>query len=386
MGTHFDYDDLISHDCTEESFLSKRSLQRILARQPHHPPITLAPQVIAITPATSDLFVATPRALLKRVPDLFGGKTYNNLPSRMWGWFGGGGAAQKRKDSPKNAILGLRSQLDMLQKRDKYLQSQIDEQDAVARKNINTNKNAAKAALKRKKTHQHSQEQTQAQIGTLEQQINSIESANINRETLAAMEKAGEAMKQIHGKLTPGKVDETMDKLREQNDLSEEIVQAITGNQPANRSTTWNWKTNSRPCSKSTWTRRCSRLATCQRQMPSPTRCPHQPNRSLSRPRNRQWRTTKRQSWRSCAPKWPCRPLDMHVTKRSGLQLGPLTAYRCLELRGCDMHSCFHPQPSFFDTLSVVFCGVGVFRCVSLASRNPLLDRSDVAWSCSCCL
>lgn len=59
----------------------------------------------------------------------------------MWGWFGGGGAAQKRKDSPKNAILGLRSQLDMLQKRDKYLQSQIDEQDAVARKNINTNKN-----------------------------------------------------------------------------------------------------------------------------------------------------------------------------------------------------------------------------------------------------
>jgi charged multivesicular body protein 4A/B len=58
----------------------------------------------------------------------------------MWGWFGGGGAAQKRKDSPKNAILGLRSQLDMLQKREKYLQSQIDEQEAIARKNVNTNK------------------------------------------------------------------------------------------------------------------------------------------------------------------------------------------------------------------------------------------------------
>lgn len=59
----------------------------------------------------------------------------------MWGWFGGGGAVQKRKDSPKNAILGLRSQLDMLQKREKYLQSQIDEQDTIARKNVNTNKN-----------------------------------------------------------------------------------------------------------------------------------------------------------------------------------------------------------------------------------------------------
>ncbi|KAI6090554.1 vacuolar-sorting protein SNF7 [Hypoxylon rubiginosum] len=149
--------------------------------------------------------------------------------SGVWGWFGGG-AAQKKKDSPKNAILGLRAQLDMLQKREKHLMTQMDEQDAIARKNVNTNKNAAKAALRRKKGHEHSLEQTVSQIGTLEQQINAIESANINRETLAAMERAGEAMKSIHGKLTPEKVDETMDKLREQNALSEEIVAAITSN------------------------------------------------------------------------------------------------------------------------------------------------------------
>ena len=66
------------------------------------------------------------------------------------------------------------------------------------------------AALRRKKAHEHNLDQTISQIGTLEQQINAIESANINRETLAAMERAGEAMKQIHGKLTPEKVDETM--------------------------------------------------------------------------------------------------------------------------------------------------------------------------------
>lgn len=53
-------------------------------------------------------------------------------------------------------------------------------------------------------------EQTVAQMGTLEQQINAIESANINRETLAAMEKAGDAMRYIHKDLTPQKVDETM--------------------------------------------------------------------------------------------------------------------------------------------------------------------------------
>lgn len=73
--------------------------------------------------------------------------------------------------------------------------------------------------MRRKKTHEHSIEQTVAQIETLEQQINAIESANINRETLAAMEKAGEAMKQIHGKLTPEKVDETMCVIRVLNHL-----------------------------------------------------------------------------------------------------------------------------------------------------------------------
>lgn len=58
----------------------------------------------------------------------------------MWGWFGGQGAAQRRRDAPKKAILGLREQLDMLQKRERHLESQMAEADATARKNINTNK------------------------------------------------------------------------------------------------------------------------------------------------------------------------------------------------------------------------------------------------------
>ena len=64
--------------------------------------------------------------------------------------------------------------------------------------------------MRRKKQHEHLLDQTVAQISTLEQQIYSIEAANINRETLAAMEKAGDAMQQIHGKLNIDKVDETM--------------------------------------------------------------------------------------------------------------------------------------------------------------------------------
>ncbi|KAF5027381.1 hypothetical protein F66182_513 [Fusarium sp. NRRL 66182] len=148
----------------------------------------------------------------------------------MWGWFGGA-AAQKRKDTPKNAILGLRSQLDMLQKRERHLQNQIDEQDALARKHVSTNKNAAKAALKRKKTHEHSLEQTNGQIATLESQINAIESANINKETLEAMKNAGKAMETIYKNITPEKVDEEMEKLREHNAMGEEINAAISNAQ-----------------------------------------------------------------------------------------------------------------------------------------------------------
>lgn len=59
----------------------------------------------------------------------------------MWGWFGGSGAAQRRKDAPKKAIIGLREQLDMLQKRERHLEAQIAEADATARKHIATNKN-----------------------------------------------------------------------------------------------------------------------------------------------------------------------------------------------------------------------------------------------------
>jgi charged multivesicular body protein 4 len=64
----------------------------------------------------------------------------------MWSWFGGA-AAQKRKDAPKNAILQLREQLDMLQKRERHLETQISEQEAMARKNVNSDKNGMVANL-----------------------------------------------------------------------------------------------------------------------------------------------------------------------------------------------------------------------------------------------
>lgn len=59
----------------------------------------------------------------------------------MWwsSWFGGSGG-QKRKDAPKKAILDLRQQLDMLQKRERYLENQMAKQDEIAKESVSTNK------------------------------------------------------------------------------------------------------------------------------------------------------------------------------------------------------------------------------------------------------
>nr|POE54331.1 vacuolar-sorting protein snf7 [Quercus suber] len=146
-----------------------------------------------------------------------------------WGWGGlFGGNAANRQDSPKNAILKLRATLDMLSKRERHLQNQIEEQDGLARKALATNRNVAKAALRRKKDFEVQLDQTSAQMLTIEREISSIETANINKETLDAMKHAQQAMKKIHGGLTIDKVDQTMEDLRDQKAIGQEIAEALT--------------------------------------------------------------------------------------------------------------------------------------------------------------
>jgi hypothetical protein len=118
---------------------------------------------------------------------------------------------------------------------------------------------------------------------TLEKEIYSIETANINKETLDAMQSASKAMKQIHNGLDIGKVDDVMyvfppypyvSSLR----LLIETVSAgnlsanntpsakklakplLRASQPA-ASTKTSLTRNSRNYSRRRWTRICSRLA-----------------------------------------------------------------------------------------------------------------------------
>lgn len=83
---------------------------------------------------------------------------------------------------------------------------------------------------------------------TLETQVNAIESANMNLETMTAMRRGADALRNIHGSLCVirsallenknadtsfllrniDRVDQTMDSIREQMDLTNEISDAIS--------------------------------------------------------------------------------------------------------------------------------------------------------------
>lgn len=60
---------------------------------------------------------------------------------------------------------------------------------------------AATAALRRKKASEAELDRLAGTRLQLEMQVNTLESANLNAETMAAMKKASEALKVIHGNL-----------------------------------------------------------------------------------------------------------------------------------------------------------------------------------------
>ena len=63
----------------------------------------------------------------------------------MWSTlFGGGSAVNKKKqDEAKNAIVKLREQVNMLEKKEAHLQKQIDDLTATAKRNVTSNKKGA---------------------------------------------------------------------------------------------------------------------------------------------------------------------------------------------------------------------------------------------------
>eukprot|EP01118_Nematostelium_gracile_P016716 TRINITY_DN698_c0_g1_i1.p1 TRINITY_DN698_c0_g1~~TRINITY_DN698_c0_g1_i1.p1 ORF type:complete len:213 (+),score=87.85 TRINITY_DN698_c0_g1_i1:162-800(+) len=137
----------------------------------------------------------------------------------------------KKKAAPtaKDSIAKLRETLDMLEKREQFLQKKMDREVAEAKKFMQQkNKRAALMCLKRKKTYEGQMEKISGARMTIEQQVMTLEGANVSLEAMNAMRMGAQSMKSIHRDMSIDQVDDTMDEIREQMDIANEINDAIS--------------------------------------------------------------------------------------------------------------------------------------------------------------
>ncbi|KAJ3811241.1 Snf7-domain-containing protein [Lentinula lateritia] len=140
-------------------------------------------------------------------------------------WFG---TRRDPRQSARDAIIGLRQQLQMIDRKEDYLLKKIEEEVKKAKANAVTNKAVATAALRRKKASEAELDKLHGTRLQLEMQVNTLESANMNAETMAAMKKAADALKVIHGNMTVDQVDATMNEVNAQREVAQEISEIIS--------------------------------------------------------------------------------------------------------------------------------------------------------------
>ncbi|XP_072371388.1 charged multivesicular body protein 4b [Scyliorhinus torazame] len=146
----------------------------------------------------------------------------------VFGKLFGSTAKAGKGPSPQEAIQKLRETEDMLTKKQEFLEKKIDQELLTARKHGTKNKRAALQALKRKKRYEKQLAQIDGTLSTIEFQREALENANTNTEVLKNMGFAAKAMKSAHENMDIDKVDELMQDITEQQELAQEISDAIS--------------------------------------------------------------------------------------------------------------------------------------------------------------
>uniref|UniRef100_A0A4W3GX77 Charged multivesicular body protein 4b-like n=1 Tax=Callorhinchus milii TaxID=7868 RepID=A0A4W3GX77_CALMI len=130
--------------------------------------------------------------------------------------------------TPQDAIQKLAETEGILVKKQEFLEQKVQQEIATARKHGTKNKRAALQALKRKKRYEQQLSQIDGTLSTLEFQREALENATTNTEVLKTMSEAAKAMKSAHQNMDIDKVDELMSDITEQQDLAQEISDAIS--------------------------------------------------------------------------------------------------------------------------------------------------------------
>lgn len=130
-----------------------------------------------------------------------------------------------------SVITNLKEQVDLLEKRNNFITKQKDNAILEAKQKLEKkDKNGAMLALKKKKQFEDEIAKNQGIQLTLENQIYSLESANMQKAVIDALELGNKSIKNINNNLNPDKIDELMDDIQEQTDNSNAINQALSQN------------------------------------------------------------------------------------------------------------------------------------------------------------
>jgi charged multivesicular body protein 4 len=140
-----------------------------------------------------------------------------------------GGAAPKQPDmNPNKGLEKLEEQAELLRKRIAHINQQIAEQTTIAKQNANTNKARALAALKKKKQLDEQLITAEGTLENIENQKNMLENASSNAAILKTMSETAKIVKQQHNNLDINKVEDIVDEIREQKEMSEEVAKILS--------------------------------------------------------------------------------------------------------------------------------------------------------------
>jgi charged multivesicular body protein 4A/B len=103
----------------------------------------------------------------------------------------------KKAPPPSESIAKLRKTVEMLEKREDYLEKRIQQEVAVARANSSSNKKKAMMALRRKKLMESQIEKLSGARLNLETQMMYLEGATVDKATFDAMRGAASALQGI---------------------------------------------------------------------------------------------------------------------------------------------------------------------------------------------
>jgi len=134
----------------------------------------------------------------------------------------------KKAPTAHEAIGRMRDTLNMLEKKEVYLQSKMDNEVALAKKYMAAkDKQGAMRCLKKKKLMEAQINKLSGARMTIEVQVAAIEAAELNVITMKTMNEGAQTLRSLHNNMTIDDVDKTMDRVRDQMDLASEISDAL---------------------------------------------------------------------------------------------------------------------------------------------------------------